>query len=71
MQSLNHPSIHTYVQPSTIHCTQTPTQIQSINPELEAQLKAVVPHTRVMAVSAMKKINTGELMHRVSAFERV
>ena len=33
--------------------------------ELEEKLKAVIPHTRFMAVSAMQKTNTGELMHRV------
>jgi hypothetical protein len=32
---------------------------------LEARLKEVIPHTRFMAVSAMRKTNTAELMHRV------
>ena len=35
---------------------------------LEEKLKAVVPHTRFMAVSAMQKTNTAELMHRVGGF---
>lgn len=35
--------------------------------ELEEKLKAVIPHTRFMAVSAMQKTNTAELMHRVGA----
>jgi len=35
--------------------------------ELEAKLKEVIPHTRFMAVSAMQKTNTAELVHRVCA----
>lgn len=39
--------------------------------EIEQALKEVIPHTRFMSISAIKKENTGELMHRVWKMLRV
>uniref|UniRef100_I2CRT0 Gtp-binding protein obg n=1 Tax=Nannochloropsis gaditana (strain CCMP526) TaxID=1093141 RepID=I2CRT0_NANGC len=50
-------------------------KIDLISPEVrlrvEQELKEVIPHTRFMSISAMKKTNTGELMHRVWKMLRV